>query len=99
MGHASRAGELGLDFNRSHQLHRWRISGAVTPSIRDASGSGSRVEWSDFDLARLRCLFDLYDQFHAADLLLPYNIVYDVWEALERGETWSLAFEVALVPA
>ncbi len=99
MAHASGAQELRLDFNDSQQLHRWRICGAVTPSIRDSNGPGTKVEWSDNDIARLRCIFDLYYQFRASNVLLPYNIVADCWETLGRGETWNLAFEVALVPS
>lgn len=89
---------LDLTYAQQMQIHRWRMAGAITPSVRAVSGIGTRAAWSGTDLARLRCIFRLVDQFRASNLQLPVPIVADVWLTLGNGEPWQLCFNLSLEP-
>lgn len=60
-------------------VHYWRMSGAVTPSVRAAAGSGTAVRWSDDDLDRLERIWALRDQMRAYDMKLSLKVVREMW--------------------
>lgn len=71
-------------------LHRWRMSGAVTPSVTGASGQGSRVRWSTGDLWRLRRIWGLREQMRRYDMRLSQPMVSEVWASLYEGRPTPL---------
>lgn len=68
-------------------LHRWRVSGAVTPSIAEARGAGSRVRWSTADLWRLRRIWEMRQTMRSYEMCLSNALVRDMWDSLYEGRT------------
>jgi len=79
-------------------LNRWVAAEVVTPSLHRGIGSGNRSLWSEFDVERLRAIFEVRANFHARDLDMPYGLVGEIWEALGEGRAWDWTVRVD-VPA
>lgn len=77
-------------------LNRWVANDVVTPSLHRGVGSGHPSRWSEFDVERLRALFEVRANFHARDIDMPYGLVGEIWDALGEGRTWDWTVKVAL---
>ena len=81
------AAELcGLTFQT---LHRLAAAGVISSHV-PAHGSGRRREWSPVEVDRLQRLGDVYRAAHDAGLVLTYQAVADIWQALSTGRRWRL---------
>jgi len=77
------------------QLDYWVRTGAVTPSLAQARGSGTRRRWSAHDVRRLRAIGQLTGDLHALGVSTGTELVERVWEGL--GEQANLVIRQGTV--
>jgi hypothetical protein len=77
-------------------INRWVAAEVITPSLTRGIGSGHRSRWSEFDVERLRALFEVRANFHAREIDMPYSLAGEIWEALGEGRTWDWTVRVDL---
>ena len=64
------------------QLDYWTRTGAVTPSLDEGDGSGTRRGWSTLDVARVAAIAEVARDLDALGLDLSVELVADLWSRL-----------------
>jgi hypothetical protein len=70
-------------------LHRWAAAGVITSTV-PANGSGTRRVWSPVDIDQLQRIGDVYREASARGLLVTWQAVHEMWQAMTDGTPWRV---------